>query len=66
MVVAFVSEDGSMKSDDIADYVGANVVDPLSRVPGVGNVQVFGARYAMRIWLDPNKLEHLRADPSMT
>ncbi|MEN1972259.1 efflux RND transporter permease subunit [Luteimonas sp. MJ204] len=55
-VVGFVSEDGSMDKVDIADYVGANVVDPLSRVPGVGTIQVFGGKYAMRIWLDPNKL----------
>ena len=45
-----------MGRSDISDYVIANVVDPLSRVAGVGNVQVFGAPYAMRIWLDPNKL----------
>ena len=56
-VIGFVSEDGSMKKDDIADYVVSNMVDPLSRVPGVGNIQVFGAKYAMRIWLDPNKLD---------
>ena len=56
MVVGFVSTDGSMERSDIADYVGARLVDPLSRVPGVGNVQLFGAPYAMRIWLDPNKL----------
>ncbi|KAG1551568.1 hypothetical protein G6F50_013170 [Rhizopus delemar] len=45
-----------MDANDIADYVGSNVVDRLSRVPGVGNIQVFGGKYAMRIWLDPNKL----------
>ncbi len=56
-VVGFVSEDGSMAKDDISDYVAANLVDPLSRVPGVGNLQVFGAKYSMRIWLDPNKLD---------
>jgi len=56
-VIGFVSEDGSMDRVDISDYVGANLVDPLSRVPGVGNIQVFGAKYAMRIWLDPNKLD---------
>ena len=56
-VLAFVSEDGSMDKDDIADYVSATLVDPLSRVPGVGNLQVWGAKYAMRIWLDPSKLE---------
>src|SRR5690606_29878763 len=59
-VIGFVSEDGSMDRVDISDYVGANVVDPLSRVPGVGNIQVFGAQYAMRIWLDPNKLDTYR------
>ncbi len=57
MVIAFVSKDGSMTREDISDYVGANLVDPLSRVPGVGTVQLFGSPYAMRIWLDPNKLE---------
>jgi multidrug efflux pump len=55
-IVGFVSADGSMSRNDISDYVIASVVDPLSRVPGVGTVQVFGAPYAMRIWLDPNKL----------
>ena len=56
MVVGFVSEDGSMTRDDISDYVLTSVADPLSRVPGVGSVQVFGGQYGMRIWLDPNKL----------
>ncbi|MBS0307430.1 MAG: efflux RND transporter permease subunit, partial [Proteobacteria bacterium] len=56
-VIGFVSEDGSMTKDDISDYVVSNMVDPLSRVPGVGNIQVFGAKYAMRIWIDPNKLD---------
>jgi multidrug efflux pump len=56
-VLAFVSEDGSMDATDIADYIGSAVLDPLSRVPGVGNIQVFGGKYAMRIWLDPNKLQ---------
>ncbi|MDY0973787.1 efflux RND transporter permease subunit [Massilia sp. CFBP9012] len=56
-VLAFVSEDGSMTRDDISDYVSATLVDPLSRVPGIGNLQVFGGKYAMRIWLDPAKLE---------
>ncbi len=64
MVIGFVSQDGSMSRDDISDYVAANIVDPISRVQGVGNVQVFGAQYAMRIWLDPNKLEVYRLTPS--
>ena len=55
-VLGFVSEDGSMDANDISDYVSSNIIDPLSRVPGVGNVQLFGGKYAMRIWLDPNKL----------
>jgi multidrug efflux pump len=55
-IVGFVSTDGSLSRTDIADYVIANVVDPLSRAQGVGTVQVFGSPYAMRIWLDPNKL----------
>src|SRR3546814_9627904 len=55
-VVGFVSEDGSMDQVDISDYVSANIVDPLSRVPGFGTIQVFGGKYAMRIWLDPGKL----------
>jgi len=55
-IVGIVSTDGSMSRSDIADYVMANVVDPLSRVHGVGTIQVFGSPYAMRIWLDPNKL----------
>ncbi|MFZ1622509.1 efflux RND transporter permease subunit, partial [Dokdonella sp.] len=62
-VIGFVSTDGSMAKDDISDYVGANLVDPLSRVPGVGTIQVFGAKYAMRIWLDPNKLDTYRLTP---
>src|SRR5690554_4323001 len=59
-VVGFVSEDGSMSQADISDYVAANLVDPLSRVTGVDNIQVFGSQYAMRIWLDPNKLDTYR------
>ncbi len=64
MVAGFVSKDGSMAKDDISDFVAANMVDPLSRVPGVGTLQVFGAKYAMRIWLDPNKLDTYKLAPS--
>jgi multidrug efflux pump len=56
MVEAFVSEDGSMTQFDLGDYVAANVLDTISRVKGVGDVTLFGAQYAMRIWLDPAKL----------
>ena len=57
MVLGFVSEDGSMDRIDIADYLNSTISEPVSRIAGVGSVQVFGARYAMRIWLDPGKLE---------
>ncbi|HQW81498.1 MAG TPA: efflux RND transporter permease subunit [Pseudomonadota bacterium] len=63
-VVGFVSTDGSMDRNDIADYVSSNVVDQISRVPGVGSVQVFGGKYAMRVWLDPAKLATYRLLPS--
>ena len=64
MVVGFVSDDQSVARSDIADYVITNIVDPLSRVSGVGNIQVFGSQYAMRIWLDPNKLDTYRLTPA--
>lgn len=57
MVIGFVSEDGSMTNVDIGDYISSNVVDILSRVDGVGEVQVFGSQYAMRVWVDPAKLQ---------
>jgi len=57
MVVGFISTDGSMTRSDISDFIGDQLVDPLSRVPGVGTVQLFGSPHAMRIWLDPNKLD---------
>ncbi|WP_181461984.1 efflux RND transporter permease subunit, partial [Lonsdalea populi] len=56
MVIGFISDDKNMTQQDIADYVGSSVKDPISRVTGVGDTQLFGAQYAMRIWLDPNKL----------
>ncbi|EKT65001.1 efflux RND transporter permease subunit [Providencia burhodogranariea] len=56
MVAGFVSSDGSMGQYDIADYVGSNIKDPLSRVNGVGETQLFGTQYAMRIWLKPEQL----------
>ncbi len=56
LMLAFVSTDGSMDKQDIADYVASNIQDPLSRISGVGQVDAYGTQYAMRIWLDPNKL----------
>ena len=62
--VAFYSEDGKLTRDDVSDYMVSNVVDPLSRVAGVGDLQVFGAQYAMRIWLDPSKLLSYQLTPA--
>lgn len=64
LVVGFVSEDGSMNDIDIGDYVASSVVDNVSRVDGVGEVQLFGSQYAMRIWLDPAKLQNYNLMPS--
>src|SRR5579872_2288499 len=58
LAVAFVSTDHSMQAADIADFVASHVQDSVSRAPGVSNFQLFGAQYAMRIWLDPAKLDN--------
>ena len=63
-VLAFYSPDGSLSAADIKDYVNSNISEPLSRVAGVGEVQVFGGSYAMRIWLDPAKMTSLQITPS--
>lgn len=63
MVQAFISEDGSMDNEDIADYVASNIVDQISRVEGVGDVQLFGSSYAMRVWLDPARLRSYNLVP---
>ncbi|SFM36235.1 efflux RND transporter permease subunit [Marinobacter zhejiangensis] len=64
MVLAFTSSDGSLSREDIADYVAANLQDPISRTQGVGQVQLFGAQYAMRVWLDPNRLNEYNLTPA--
>ncbi|EPF15425.1 MULTISPECIES: multidrug efflux RND transporter permease subunit AcrB [Cedecea] len=63
MVLGMINTDGTMNQEDIADYVGATIKDPVSRTPGVGDVQLFGAQYAMRIWMDPNKLNNYQLTP---
>lgn len=63
-VIAFYSPDDSLSDADIKDYVNSNISEPLSRVAGVGEVQVFGGSYAMRIWLDPAKLSSFQLTPS--
>ncbi|QLA79744.1 efflux RND transporter permease subunit [Acidovorax sp. JMULE5] len=62
-VLAFVSEDGKLNGSDLSDYVAANVQDPISRVEGVGDTMLFGSQYAMRIWLDPSKLNSFNLTP---
>lgn len=64
MVIGFISNDGKMDNTDLADFMVSHIKDPLSRVAGVGEVQVFGAQYAMRIWLDPHKLNNYRLTPT--
>jgi len=64
MVLGFYSDDGSMDGADLADYVAAHVQDVISRVDGVGNVTMFSYQYAMRIWLDPNKLNSYKLTPA--
>ncbi|MCX6972038.1 MAG: efflux RND transporter permease subunit [Verrucomicrobia bacterium] len=64
VIVAFVSTDGSMNAADLQDFVVSNIQDPISRTPGVGDFQVFGSQYAMRIWLDPTKLTNYSLTPA--
>ena len=64
MVVGFISNDPDFSRADLSDYLVASVKDPLSRIDGVGNVQVFGAQYAMRIWLDPARLVSYNLTPA--
>ena len=63
MVVGVINTNGTMNQDDISDYVAANMKDPISRTSGVGDVQLFGSQYAMRIWMDPNKLNNFQLTP---
>mgnify|MGYP001112350570 CR=1 FL=1 len=64
MVVALTSEDGTLSSNDLADYIISTLNDRIKRIEGVGSAQVFGGGYAMRIWLDPNKLAQFQLMPS--
>ncbi|HTB66160.1 MAG TPA: efflux RND transporter permease subunit, partial [Steroidobacteraceae bacterium] len=64
LVIGFYSSDGSMRSEDVSDYIASYVQDPVSRTPGVGDYQLFGAQYAMRIWLDPGKLNNFGLTPT--
>jgi len=63
LIIGLVSGDGSMSRNDISDYAVSTLQDQISRVSGVGEVNVFGAAYAMRIWLDPDLLAKYRVTP---
>ncbi len=58
LIVGLVSEDGSMDRNMLTDYLVSNVQDIVSRLEGVGEMQTFGSQNAMRIWLDPTKLQN--------
>ena len=64
MVIALISDDETFDQSDLSDYLNSNLVDEFSRIEGVGGVQVFGAQYAMRIWLDPSKLAAFQLSPT--
>lgn len=68
IIVGLVSEDGSMDGNDLRDYAQSNLEKVLARVPGVGEVEVFGSQYAMRVWLNPVKLTdfHLTVEDVVT
>lgn len=58
LIVGLVSEDGSMDRNSLTDYMVSNLQDIISRVEGVGELQLFGTQNAMRIWLDPARLNN--------
>ncbi|EQM66254.1 MULTISPECIES: efflux RND transporter permease subunit [Pseudomonas] len=63
LVIGVVSVDGSMDKNDLSNYIVSNMQDPISRTKGVGDFQVFGSQYAMRIWLDPSRLNNYQLTP---
>ncbi|HEX7865953.1 MAG TPA: efflux RND transporter permease subunit [Variovorax sp.] len=64
MIVSLISQDGSASATDIGDYISSSLLDVVSRIDGVGDVQTLGSGYAMRIWLDPAKLQKYSLMPS--
>jgi multidrug efflux pump len=64
MIVALYDTSGRFDNNDISDFINSRLVDPLARVNGVGDVQTFGGQYAMRVWLDPFKLDSYKLMPS--
>ena len=64
IVIGVYDDTGRYNNVDVSDFITSRMADQISRVPGVGNTQVFGAQYAMRIWLDPFKLKNFGLMPS--
>ncbi len=64
LIVGVYDENDKMSKQDVSDYLSSNLQDPLSRIPGVGDINVFGSPYAMRIWLQPGKLASFQLMPS--
>ena len=64
LIVGIFDETDRSTNFDVSDWLTTNMQDELSRVPGVGDVNVFGSSYAMRIWLDPHKLSSFGLMPS--
>src|SRR3954447_10779819 len=64
MIVGVYDETDKTTNVDVSDWLASNIQDELSRIPGVGDVNVFGSQYAMRVWIDPNKLESFQLMPS--
>ena len=63
MFIALYSPDQSLRQVDLASYAAASVLDDLRRVPGVGEAQLFGSEYSMRLWVDPDRLAAYRLSP---
>src|SRR3954451_5620839 len=64
MIVGVYDETDKTTNVDVSDWLASNIQDELSRIPGVGDVNVFGSQYAMRVWLDPAKLSSFQLMPS--
>jgi The (Largely Gram-negative Bacterial) Hydrophobe/Amphiphile Efflux-1 (HAE1) Family len=64
LLVAVYDRTDRRSNQDVSDYLASNIQDPLARVEGVGDVNVFGAPHAMRIWLDPHRLAAVALMPS--
>jgi multidrug efflux pump len=63
LVVGLYDETDKLTNDDLTDYLVTNLRDPISQIDGVGDLEIYGAQYAMRIWLDPHKLNSVQLTP---